>query len=371
MKVLFPLFFLYVSCFCWGHESKSFLYLTEAQKKIGKKKWYEVELNQNVKLCPDGTKRGFWKVNANAFVDSVNCVYVEGSPFTRSILAEFKENQQDSFSIDSNWILVNQVIVELSKSTHLVWNIKKLGMDLSHCSNCYKHNLFDYDLIVDKTEFTLREARALISQYCSEKKRCKDMLHYGKYDSDDTLAFLDFPANVGQFGIEAFAEWRSRRDGLESAFSIIRQDSISEHYILFCKKNETHCQALDLSKNGYRPPLEEEWQALQRCGQLSDFFWGNDESEAFKYEHVDNITKDFIHEVGLLKSNQCGLYDVYGNANEKVIIKSETNPNEIYIGQECRGFPVGSNLGSTCFFQKKIRITRTGFQGFRLVRKLE
>lgn len=338
------------------------------------KRWYEVDWNQGVKFCPEknfNTGNGTWVVNASAHIDSTNCLYVDGSPYTRSILVLYARNMNDLTDADSSWILVNQTIVELSKSKHLVWKITKLGINLPRCSNCYEPISFDYDLIVDKTEFTLREARALISQYCSEKKRCKDMLHYEKYDFVDTLKFLDYPANVGRFGIETFAEWRSKRDGLKTAFPIINQDSTSGRHVLSRKKNEKYSQVLDLSKNGYRPPLEEEWQALQRCGQASDFFWGNDETGAFKYVHTDNITKDYIHKVGLLEPNPCGLYDVYGNADEKVLIKSDANPNEIYIGLECRGFPIGSNLGSTCFFQKKIRITRTGFQGFRLVRKLE
>ena len=59
------------------------------KKNIGRKKWYEVDWNQGVKLCPESNFNigdGIWIVNGSAHVDSLNCIYVDGSPYTRSIL---------------------------------------------------------------------------------------------------------------------------------------------------------------------------------------------------------------------------------------------------------------------------------------------
>ncbi|HOG67768.1 MAG TPA: hypothetical protein PK366_00185, partial [Fibrobacteraceae bacterium] len=69
--------------------SQSQLYKTVSPRKtIGKKYWYEVDWNQGVKLCPQKNIKigdGTWIVNGAARIDSLNCVYVEGSPYTRSI----------------------------------------------------------------------------------------------------------------------------------------------------------------------------------------------------------------------------------------------------------------------------------------------
>lgn len=90
--------------------------LVKPTKSIGRKKWYEVDWNQGVKLCPENkldAKNGFWIVNGSAHVDFTNCVYVDGSPYTRSILVLFARNMNDLTDADSSWILVNQAIVNL------------------------------------------------------------------------------------------------------------------------------------------------------------------------------------------------------------------------------------------------------------------
>ena len=86
-------------------------------KSSGHKRWYEVDWNQGIKFCTEAnfnTGDGIWIVNGSAHVDSLNCIYVDGSPYTRSILVLYARNMNDLTDADSSWILVNQTIVELA-----------------------------------------------------------------------------------------------------------------------------------------------------------------------------------------------------------------------------------------------------------------
>ncbi len=97
-------------------------------KSMGHKKWYEVDWNQGVKLCPEkktNASDGVWIVNGPAHVDSLNCVYVDGSPYTRSILVLYAKNENDLKNADTSWILVNQTIVNLKGKKFTVY--KGLG----------------------------------------------------------------------------------------------------------------------------------------------------------------------------------------------------------------------------------------------------
>ena len=136
----------------------------------GKKRWYEVDWNQGVKLCPEenfNSGEGIWIVNESAYVDSANCVYVDGSPYTRSILVLFARDLSNLADADSSWILVNQTIVELAGKTFKIW-------DSYYGENSERNKIrevsFVQDLIVDKTELRVRDA-IWLRRYISELKK--------------------------------------------------------------------------------------------------------------------------------------------------------------------------------------------------------
>ena len=130
------------------------------RKTVGRKKWYEVDWNQGVKLCPEkdfNTGNGTWIVNGTSHVDSLNCVYVDGSPYTRSILVLYAKNENDLKNADTSWILVNQTIVNLKGKKFTIY--KGLGrIDDWHLKDTSYTVQMKYDLIVDKTELRVRDA---------------------------------------------------------------------------------------------------------------------------------------------------------------------------------------------------------------------
>ena len=360
------------------------------RKSLGKKRWYEVDWNQGVKLCPEKefyANNGVWIVNGAAHIDSLNCVYVDGSPYTRSILVLFAKNENDLKDADSSWILVNQTIVELSKSKHKIWDgRRKPNIAKTNPDSKYIDIFFSYDLIVDRTELTLRDALWL-EEYARRVKPKNGYIRQPFYPSDDTLSLLNYPAAY----FYLYAQYRSEIDGLDNVMRYnVPLSFVDTNKSLFFHKPNKYKRTIDVfdtSASGYREPLENEWEAIKLGGREGTFFWGDssNENELGKYLNANCIDKEFgVYPVRQFKENPYGLYDVYGNAEENVAIVSG---RRIFLGsQECKAFDSRLyDIGKACEFLnqykcnyydkpwnvERFRSIHHGFQGVRLVRKLE
>ncbi|MBO6135345.1 MAG: SUMF1/EgtB/PvdO family nonheme iron enzyme [Fibrobacter sp.] len=335
------------------------------RKTVGRKKWYEVDWNQGVKLCPEkdfNTGNGTWIVNGTSHVDSLNCVYVDGSPYTRSILVLYAKNENDLKNADSSWVLVNQTIVNLKGKKFTIY--KGLGSidDRTLKDTSYTVQM-EYDLIVDKTELRVRDALWLREGEKVHEKQSVLWFYEDYYPSSDSLMVLDYPSQYYQY----YLSFRSQKDGLES--------------VLNCPKL-TQC-SYNKFANGYRLPYYDEWYILQNAGQSKVFSWGNEfvEDSLKKYADIhcaENVAG--LYPVKRYAPNQFGLYDTYGNAYETYFALYDdggylaVNPCSISgfknPGKACREL-----LRYKCLRRNTIVNNATfktpGFQGLRMVRKLE
>ena len=67
----------------------------------------------------------------------------------------------------------------------------------------------------------------------------------------------------------------------------------------------------------FRLPTEAEWEYACRAGSFGKFYYGDDESHLGLYAWYSGFNKyQRPQEVGLLKPNRWGLYDMLGNVNE-------------------------------------------------------
>lgn len=359
-------------------------------KSKGHKRWYEVDWNQGVKLCPEknfNTGDGTWIVNGSAHIDSKNCVYVDGSPYTRSILVLFSRNLNDLTDADSSWILVNQVVVELAGKKFSVrgdnrveyqrWGANKNKEEIEK-----KEVVLSQDLIVDRTELRARDAYWLM-----EGKTHKELYfkHGWKafYHTTDSLEIMDYPINPKTYAL-LFPEWRSEKDGLDYVFKKIPIDEVDTAHVRFRETQIRHVvDVFDSTANGYRMPMLDEWKVLQLGGKASSFLWGDeeDENELKKYMNINCASTQLgVYPVKQYAPNAFGLYDVYGNAEEYTLYfpyKSNNRINEA-TAMECFQYnSSGFSIGQSCNFLKKYvcRAARSSrpqwLYGMRLVRKLE
>lgn len=359
-------------------------------KSKGKKRWYEVDWNQGVKLCPEknfNTGDGTWIVNGSAHIDSKNCVYVDGSPYTRSILVLFSRNLNDLTDADSSWILVNQVIVELAGKKFSVrgdnrveyqrWGANKNKEEIEK-----KEVVLSQDLIVDRTELRARDAYWLMEGKTHKEPYFKHMWN-AFYHTSDSLKIMDYPIDLKTYAL-LFPEWRSEKDGLDYVFKKIPIDEIDTAHVRFRETQIRHVvDVFDSTANGYRMPMLDEWKVLQLGGKTSSFLWGDeeDENELKKYMNINCASTQLgVYPVKQYAPNAFGLYDVYGNAEEYTLYfpyKSNNRINEA-TAMECFQYnSSGFSIGQSCNFLKKYvcRAARSSrpqwLYGMRLVRKLE
>jgi len=75
--------------------------------------------------------------------------------------------------------------------------------------------------------------------------------------------------------------------------------------------------------DGYRLPTSAEWEIACRAGTDTMYYWGDVLTPEHAWFTVGSTTDYSIHEVGLLKPNGYGLYDMAGNACEWCIDKRQ------------------------------------------------
>jgi formylglycine-generating enzyme required for sulfatase activity len=110
--------------------------------------------------------------------------------------------------------------------------------------------------------------------------------------------------NVSWEGAVKFCNWLSTRFGYEKVYDL-RIDSTG-----------TYIQAVNWNADGYRLPTEAEWEYVAKGGNKSQGYAFSGSNNLDEVAWYSKTSGNKPHEVGKLKANELGVYDILGNAWE-------------------------------------------------------
>ncbi len=344
---------LYVSSLKKGKASKP---TSRYRYKVETGAYIEVSRKETFSICPDKGIQGIWISEHSVALNTENCLFVQASNLAETFRILFMEN---SGRTDTIQVLVEQSYIQMGDYSHKIWvtgldyeKVTYMGYLLAGTwgntwEDVYNHGRYEsrsyiQPLIVDKTKLTIGDAiyydkvsDTIFSPFTLEKEEYKNRKQFAESD-------LPF---IGGYGERRFANERSKKEGLDTAYVKIHPSSKDAKKFILLGNPNHYCDscsilALDTSASGYRLPFEEEWFFLMHAGTSTRYYWGdiNDLPTISRYEWIKPIG---LKPVAKLKPNKFELYDMAGIADEIVI-------RNFYKKYWDLGLPCSDNLSPEC-----------------------
>ncbi|WP_367154780.1 formylglycine-generating enzyme family protein [Methylomonas sp. HYX-M1] len=118
------------------------------------------------------------------------------------------------------------------------------------------------------------------------------------------VTFAEYDAFAVQTGRRKPDDWGWGR-GARPVIGVTWQDAQA-----YCEWLSAQCG------HTFRLPSEAEWEYACRAGTDTEYFWGDDPSQAERYAWLENNSKGKTQPVGEKQPNPWGLYDMVGNVWE-------------------------------------------------------
>jgi len=323
-KYSFILSLLFACISCSINEDHSSNKTSHYHYKAETGAYIEATRKETFTICPEKEIEGTWISEYSVALNTENCLSVQAPNLAGTFRVLFMESNGLTDTIQ---VLVDQSYIQMGDYSHRIW-VTDFGLKYDRCYSTvnkekyeviccystgdvtwcdtknseenghYENRKYSQPLIVDKTKFTMGDALyyskisdVTLSHFTLERDEYKN-----KKLEESNLPLM----NVGIYEAWHFANERSKKEGLDTAYIILKPNSKL---------------ALDTLASGYRIPFEEEWFLLMHAGTSTRYYWGNEEDSrtVSRYEWVKPID---LKPVAQKRPNGFGLYDMAGIANE-------------------------------------------------------
>jgi hypothetical protein len=197
----------------------------------------------------------------------------------------------------------------------------------------------------------------------------------------------DLPHNrVSWYQAAQYCNWLTKQDGFPESDACYLPNQDGQYAA------GMHPRSGYLQCRGYRLPSESEWEYACRAGAVTSRYYGDADELLKYYAWHDQNSEQQLHPVGLLKPNEYGLFDMFGNVYEwchsyltvQQYATPDTSPSQVFHDEEdlrvvrdssSRAQRGGSFLGDSIDLRAAYRgwdyavNTKTYF-GFRIVRTM-
>ena len=343
--------------------------LNQVQKSIdlsrdtlSEEQWLEVEKNEIVKICIDG-QIPVWETSLNAAIVNDSCLAIQAPLLigVDTLKAYFSQNDEPhniNLAVGMKYLNFKNEDILLGYNEYTEEELR----EYSFLSNVdpERHVFVTGTYLVDKYPMTncefLQTMWDSIPEKTSYKQTSVMQISHSEWLSrkragvrnENCPAHDSATCNITTYQAMNYANLRSIRDGLKPYYIFSETEEqktkiwIFGSYVIdydnFTENGKDYIQVnVDFSSDGYRLPYYDEWMMFARGGDKKKAPWGDttatfeEVSKYAKYKgYFRNDKRPFQTEpVGQLLPNGYGLYDMFGLAEERVLLKEliEYNPS--------------------------------------------
>ncbi|MGE3804580.1 MAG: protein kinase [Gemmataceae bacterium] len=190
---------------------------------------------------------------------------------------------------------------------------------------------------------------------------------YARFQKEHpNYSYPDFPERY-IMGDESAMMWLTWYDAAAYCRWLSEQEGLPEDQMCYPPLDQIKpgmkLPANYLQRTGYRMPTAVEWQVAARAGTTTPRFFGLGDPLVKQYGWYANFSDAHVHPVGMLKPNELGVFDIYGNVWEWSIDRAWRPPAAKDVEDTMLEVPgeLARLIYGGCFADQAFQLSSTSF----------